>query len=1007
MRAAILALAIVLPAQAAEISGRIQFSAEIALEQAQIALVNEATGVRRVALSNADGYYAIANAQPGIYKLIVRKPGFKTAVRMDIRLEVDELARVDLTMQLGAIEETIVVQADSSPLDAEDASMKTVVGRDYVENLPVAGRSLLSLLELAGGVLVTPANGTNTTTYGAGQFSVNGQRADANYITVDGVSVNGGIAAPFGPQQTASQSPGGTLPAYTAIGSMHDVVSMEALDQFRLDTATTRTEFGRMPGGQLSLNTRSGSNEFHGAMFEYFRNEKLGANDWFANRDGVARPPVKYHDFGGVLGGPLISNRTFFFLSQEAVRLGQSSAVSEPLPSATLREQLPTALRGFLVGVPIPDPALVDPGLGIAPSTDMIPQSSWVTATSLRIDHTVTSRLQIFGRYNHAPSWSSATQYFGTQATALDMSAETVTLGADAAISSTTQGSLRFGYLGTAQDMAFRPYGTAANADPGYAELMGTPPAETGYAVAAGLNYPGPTNWHSRYSQRQWNVTGSMSATAGRHQMRGGLDWRQVSPTFQAQPYLVQAFYSVAGAGILAGQQNTTLFLNGQKLEPAVIRLENVAAFVEDAWKLSGKLTLSYGLRLESNPPPLSPDGKALFGAVVPGSPATVRTGSAGGDLWKNGYRHLAPRFGWAFRPSTKRGLVWRSGAGIFYDLGFGSALQATPFVAAQRVIYQTTFPGNVPGPLTDSGWMPPQAAPQSIAQDFQTPITWRWNTTLEQSFAGRNAVSVSYVGAAGRHLLRVEDTATSHYMASRGSSGYHALQAQSSLHLADGFQAMASFVWSHSIDNASIEDYQPGPPGEISPVVPFPIDRGNSDFDVRLSSTVAALYQPKRLAGWSLDAVFRARTGFPLYWGSRPDLLGGSAVWVADTDSPTGRRLNPAAFAAAPSDRQGTLGRNVLFGPGMWQLDMALQREFRFQGRVALQLRMEAFNLLNHPNFGNPDVYVAALGTHDFGIPSTMLNQFLGSGGPANGLTPALQIGGPRALQIALRLRF
>jgi hypothetical protein len=1005
MRAALLALAIVLPTQAAEISGRIQYSPEIALDQAQIALVNEAIGVRRVALSNADGYYAIANAQPGIYKLIVRKSGFKTAVRMDIRLEVGELARVDVTMQLGAIEETIVVEAVSSPLDTEDASVKTVVGRDYVENLPVQGRSLLSLLELAGGVLVTPANGTNATTYGAGQFSVYGQRADANYITVDGVSVNGGIAAPFGPQQTASQSPGGTLPAYTAIGSMHDVVSMEALDQFRLDTATTRTEFGRMPGGQLSLNTRFGGNNFHGTLFEYFRNEELGANDWFANRDGVARPPLKYHDFGGALGGPLISNRTFFFLSQEVLRLGQSSASTQQLPSAAVRAQLPTALRGFLVGVPIPDPALVDPYLGTAPSTDMTPQSSWVTATSLRIDHTVTSRLQIFGRYNHAPSWSSATQYFGTQATALDTSAETVTLGADAAVSSTTQASLRFGYLGTAQDMTFRPHGAAANADPGYAELLGTPPAETGYAInLTGFNFPSVANWHSRYSQRQWNLTGSMSATLGRHQMRWGLDWRQVSPRFQTQPYLVGAGYTVAG--IPAGQHTTVLEMTLQKLEPAVIRLENEAAFVEDAWKVSGKLTLSYGLRMESNPPPLSPDGKELFGAVVPGPPATVRFGSAGGDLWKDGYRHLAPRFGWAFRPSIQRGLVWRSGAGLFYDLGFGSALQASPFVAAERDVMQETYPGNLPGPSTDSGWIPPQAAPQSIAQDFRSPLTWRWNTTLEQSFARRNAVSVSYVGAAGRHLLRVEDTATSHYMASRGSSGYHALQAQSSLHLAGGFQAMASFVWSHSIDNASIEDYVPGHSGES--YVTLPIDRGNSDFDVRLATTVAALYQPKRLNGWSLDAIFRARTGFPIYWSNaRPDLLNGSVAWIADTASPTGKRLNPAAFRAAPSGRQGTLGRNVLFGPGMWQLDMALQREFRFESRVALQLRMEAFNLLNHPNFGNPDVYAGDLTSSGFGIPATMLNKFLGSGGPANGLTPALQTGGPRAAQIALRLRF
>jgi len=1002
MRAAVLALAIALSVPGAEISGRIQYSVEIALEQAQIALVNEAIGIRRVALSNADGYYAIANAQPGVYKLIVRKPGFKTAVYMDIKLDVDELARVDVTMQLGAIEETVVVRATGSPLDTEDASLKTVVGRDYVENLPVAGRSLLSVLELAGGVLITPANSNNSTTYGAGQFSVNGQRADANYITVDGVSVNGGIAAPFGPYQTASQSPGGTLPAYTAIGSMHDVVSMEALDQFRLDTATTRTEFGRMPGGQLSLNTRSGTNDFHGTLFEYFRNQTLGANDWFANQDGIARPPLTYHDFGGVLGGPLISNRTFFFVSVEALRLAQSSVTATFVPSAAVREQLPSALEGLLDGVPYPNPALVNPFEGVAPGTDIIRQSSWVTASSLRIDHTVNSRLQIFGRYNHAPSSSAGTQYFGTQATNLNMSADTVTLGADAAVSSAIEAALRFGYVATAQDMAFRPHGPAAGSDPGYTELLGTPPAETGYEILTGFYSPGPANWQTRYSQRQRNLTGSMSATAGRHQMKWGLDWRQISPRFQAQPYLADVLYTFSG---IAPRYVIDTFLKTQKFEPAIIRLQNVAAFVEDAFKVSPKLTLSCGLRLESNPPPRSLNGEALFSAIAPGSPAIVRSSSAGSDLWKGGYTHLAPRFGLAFRPSGNRGLVWRAGAGVFYDLGFGSALEASPYVAAQRNIFQTTYPDGQTGPPQDSGWIPPPAASQSIAQNFQTPVTLRWNTTLEQSLAGHNVVSISYVGAAGRHLLRMENTPTDHYVASDGSSIYHALEAQSNLHLPRGLQATASFVWSHSIDNASIEDYQPGlPETQQNMYVTFPIDRGNSDFDARLSTTVAALYHPKRLRGWSLDTVFRARTGFPIYWGiTRPDLLNSNAVWIADAASPTGVRLNPAVFANAPSGQQGTLGRNALYGPGMWQLDAALQREFRLQERAALELRIEAFNLLNHPDFGNPE---ALVGAPTFGIPTTMLNQFLGSGGPANGLAPALQIGGPRTVQIALRLR-
>jgi len=1001
---ALLAQGLLGSAEAAGISGRIQYSPEIALDQAQIALVNEATGVRRAALSNADGYYAISNTQPGVYKLIVRKDGFKTAVRMDIKLDVDELARIDFTMQLGAMGDSIVVRAESSSLDAEDASLKTVVGRDYLDNLPVSGRGLLSLLEMAGGVVVTPANTTTSTTYGAGQFSVNGQRADANYITVDGVSVNGGIAAPFGVLKVASQSPGGTLPAYSAIGSLHDVVSMEALDQFRLDSATTRTEFGRMPGGQLSLSTRSGTNEFHGAAFEYFRNQLLGANDWFANNSGLARPPLRFHDFGGVLGGPVVSNRTFFFLSQETLLLRQSSAVVETLPSAALRSQAPLALQPFLAGLPLP--VSVDPRSGTGDYTEMVPHRSPVVATSLRVDHTATRWLQLFGRYNHAPSSNLETQYGGTQATRIDMSADTLTVGADAAVSAVAQATFRFGYLASAQEMSVTPRGAAAHADPGYAALVGTPAAETGYDIQPAF-FPEFGNWNSRYSQRQWNLTGSMGAVLGSHQMRGGLDYRELAPKFRMQPYFVEAVYSVPMG---YSQPGETLYLGARQFEPATIRLHNFSLFAEDAWKVSGKLTLSYGLRLESNPPPVSPDRQPLFAALDPGPPEVLRTSSNGGDLWKNGYRHLAPRLGVAFRPARNGGMVLRSGIGMFYDLGFGSAIQAAPFATAGRIIQDQSSGSYGPDQYSDSGWGPAQYASQSIAQDFRAPLTWRWNTTLEESLSPRLVVSLSDVGAAGRRLLRMENTPTDHYVASHGTSEYHALQAQARKHLGSGLQAMFSFVWSHSIDNASIEDYQPGE--EVSPTVAsnatFPIDRGNSDFDVRLSTFAAVLYRPGKLPGWSVDGVFRARTGFPIYWGSaRPDLTGGQPVWIADSASGTGWRLNAAAFAPAPSDRQGTLGRNAIFGPGMWQLDLAVQREFRLSQRAALQLRVEAFNTLNHPNFGNPIGYVGSPVSATFGLPTTMLDQFLGSGGPANGLTPALQIGGPRAMQIALRLRF
>jgi hypothetical protein len=242
------------------------------------------------------------------------------------------------------------------------------------------------------------------------------------------------------------------------------------------------------------------------------------------------------------------------------------------------------------------------------------------------------------------------------------------------------------------------------------------------------------------------------------------------------------------------------------------------------------------------------------------------------------------------------------------------------------------------------------------------------------------------------------------------GESEYHALQVQYRRRVAQGLHALAAYSWSHSIDNDSSDAFLmwAGSGGS---------DRGSSDFDVRHSFSGSLSYSLPRWGGLTMDAMLRARSGFPItalqreeYLGIslanafRPNLLLGVPVWLDDAAAAGGRRLNPAAFFGSKEGEQGSLGRNVLTGFGMSQLDLAIGREFRLHETRRLQLRAEAFNILNHANFGDP---VKFLNSPLFGQSVSMLNVMLGTGSPGSGLAPSLQTGGPRSLQLSVRFQF
>ncbi|HEX8282984.1 MAG TPA: carboxypeptidase regulatory-like domain-containing protein [Pyrinomonadaceae bacterium] len=1020
----------------------------------EITVLSLSTAVQRHATTGGEGAFVVPLLPPGRYTLTAQRDGFATLEVRNIVLNVGDRQALRIRLQVGEVGEsvTVVDALDSNVERSASSSVGTVVNRRFVENLPLNGRSFQSLFELAPGAVLT-----RTSFNEQGQFSVNGQRANANYFMVDGVSANVGVSAGTAPGQAAA----GGLPALTVLGGANNLVSLDALEEFRLLTSSYAPEFGRTPGAQVSIATRAGSNELHGSAFEYFRGGGLDANDWFANSRALARPAIRQHDFGATLGGPVRANRVFFFASYEGMRLRQPQYALTEVPSLAARASAGPQVRPLLDAFPAPNGA--DLGNGFAEFAASYSDPSRFDAASARFDFVATETLTLFARYANAPSRTTqrggvsspgqAGQSLNTvNRTALDT--ETLTAGATWAPGPRATADLRFNWSRAhgETELALDDFGGAAVPD---AALLFPPfagPDSSGFQVTlrGGLNSGFGTGKNVNNFQRQLNLVGNLSLVRGSHELKLGVDYRRLAPVYGPLNYAQTVVFGDAQTnGVTAAATTGRAFQIKvtADAEPRHPLFTNLSLYAQDSARVTERLTVVYGLRWELNPAPTERGGNhpAVFrgfesgdgfgGNVVGNIPVgVVALATAGTPLWETTWLNFAPRAGVAFQLSPERGTMLRGGLGLFYDLGTGQAAQAFGSVfpyARERLLSNVPFPLDPataePPPLNLD---PPYGTVYAFAPSLRLPFTLQWSAGVEQPFEGRQSLSLSYVGAAGRRLLR--QTAllrpspnfnVVRLTTNSSASDYHALQAVYARRLSKGFQAHASYTWSHSIDDDS-DDSSSGLVfvGSLDRAA----ERGPSTFDVRHSLSAAVSYDlpaPSRRArgaslarDWSLDAIFRARTATPvnviqttgvfigdLVEARRPDLVGGVPLYLADPLAPGGRRLNPAAFAEV-SGRQGRLGRNALRGFGLTQLDLAVRRQFALSERARLQLRAEVFNVFNHPNFGDP---VGDLQSRLFGLSTQTLARSLGTGGVNGGLSPLYQVGGPRSVQLALRLGF
>lgn len=1046
----------------ATLSGQVSDENGAAIQGATVSVQRADTGFRRVVVTDDRGYFLIPLLQPSAYQVTIEQPSFAIFEANDVILNTNDSRFLRIQLRVGGVDERVTVDASSVAIEMSP-EVATVVDQNMVERIPLNGRTIQNLIALTpGAITFQPNNQTNV-----GQISVNGLRTTQNYLTIDGVSANLYV----GTNLTGVSQSNGNVPGFSQLGTTSNLVSVDALQEFKVQTSNYSAEYGRTPGAQIQLTTRSGNNSYRGSLFEYFRNEKLDANDWFANSGGLERAPLRHNNFGGTFsgplpffnfgeGGPMFSkgkDRTFFFFAYEGSRVRLPQVANTTVVSRNVRTNAHPALRPLFSA--FPEPTGPDNANGLtAPFLAGYSNPQSQDSTSIRIDHNITKKISVFGRYSQSPQQSDSLLPSSSLATEFRGDTRTFTVGLNAAIGTNLTNESRFNWSRniSVQEGRFRSFQGTTEPDKSLWVLSPlTASSSVSYVFSGGILQQNPIG---RGERKQINIANTTSWVKGNHLVKFGVDYRtspakQDLPDFQFSAQFNNLNAVTTGRGTVVYRINDPLFTE--------YSWQSFGSFVQDTWRVSKRLTLDFGLRWDVNPPPdLNPERSLVVIDFV----NPIRLAEPGAKLFPTIWNAFAPRVGAAYQLFTKPGLetVVRGGYGLFYDLGSGSAGSVSGAFfpsTASRTVFNAQFPfgASVMAPPAISTTTP---YPQGnflvqYDEDFVLPRVQQWNFAIEQGLGNGQSLSVSYVGNAGRRIIRsavlgplsrgVYPVASPDFNSGQSfnlnsnaegradSSDYHAMQVQFVRNGKD-INTIVNYTWSHAIDTSSSQT-------NVNSTNFFRVDprldRADSAFDRRHVVSAAVTWNipgvPKRTSGflnaitrgWSLDGIFQFQSGYPIDVNYqdltatnnlslsilRPDVVPGVPVWISST-GPTGRRLNPAAFTIPTTVRQGNLPRNSIRVQSLWQPDIALSRTFGFGERMKLQLKGEVFNFVNHPLFAAP---VNSLGlkfgtgtfipTATFGQYATMLNRTTSQEGIA--LSSIYAPGGPRSIQLSFRFSF
>lgn len=980
------------------ISGVVQDQGGAVIANATVTVTNVGTNETRTTQSNDEGYFEVPSLANGVYKVVATAGGFQETTVSDARLAVGAKLRVDLKMQVGGVSASVTI-ADQTATDTETSSGGDTITSERVANVPINGRDFTGLLA------TVPGSVQSTNQF---QASINGipSTFGGSSVLVDGIDAG-------------RLDLNGTSNVLGRIESRVNRVSMDSVQEIQVVEQNYSAQYGQAIGAVINPITKSGTNNFHGGAFDYFRNEKLDANDFFNNAFGFPRSEFRLNQFGGNVSGPIVKDKLFFFTNYEGVRQTRGSLFRGFVPTASFRTQFTPAMAPVLAVLPLPNTnnfLNTDPNLpGFEYGEYRVNKNGKLREDtgSVKLDYHYSQRSQFSARYNINDSNTTTPYGVATDQTADGtLRVQLFKLSHNFTISSSAVNEAAFGINRNV---------THPGAGPSTLPIFNFLFADSSIAG------PGPAQFNQFRTGTVYQFLDSLSYLKGNHSLKFGTDIRLNRRDAESVPQFTLLFFGAndfKNGAALIGQSSGN--------PPLSYANENYSFFVQDDWKVRPRLTLNLGLRYDISSVSREKNGR-LQNFVL----ATRSFTPLGQKIYDVDKNNFGPRVGFAFDVFGNQKTVLRGGYGIFYNqelpASFGSP-QVNSFPSVQ--VFFPSFPIN-PAEYNSTSLDGRQVL--IINRNLPTTYAQQWSLNVQQNL-GFGVLQVGYVG---NHVL---DILTNGVITPRNinptldvfgtrpipgignildigtypQSTYNALQANFKRNFARGLRFNANYTWSHELDNVIgfFKDYQN--------YQNLNADRASGDQDIRHNFTFDAGYDvpsfrtliseglPKWFAdGWQLNTLTQIRSGFPvnvtvtggIFGGAlRPNLVPGAPLRPTNYSLP-GNQFNAAAFSLPAAGTFGNLGRNALRGPGFAQVDFSVFKNTKVTETQAVQLRLEIFNLFNHVNFADPSGGINADTLGGSLNPTAFFGQSISTVG--NQLGGLLGAGGPRQIQLSVRYIF